>query len=79
MVTPAGFASLVEPPWVFLIFSISASDAFGYPRTLDQAFGPHTSHIITEPQERTDWDGVVIVLGCIAAVAIVYAWLWGGA
>lgn len=24
-----------------------------------------------------DWDGIVIVLGCIAAVAIVYAWLWG--
>lgn len=50
-----------------------------HPRSLNEAFGPHTSHIITEPQEHSDWDGVVIILGCIAAVAIVYFWMRGGA
>jgi len=26
---------------------------------------------------QTDWDGIVIVGGCIVAIVIVYAWLWG--
>ena len=30
-----------------------------------------------KPAHRIDWDGVVIVGGCIVAMVIVYAWLWG--
>lgn len=32
------------------------------------------SRPVTERQ--TDWDGIVIIGGCIAAIVIVYAWLW---
>lgn len=28
-------------------------------------------------ESKTDWDGVVIVFGCIFCMAIVYAWVWG--
>lgn len=34
--------------------------------------------LLTPPRKfAIDWDGVVIVGGCIAAMVIVYAWLWG--
>lgn len=33
--------------------------------------------LLDKRKGQSDWDGVVIVLGCFAAVAIVYAWLWG--
>jgi hypothetical protein len=41
-------------------------------RTLHEAFGPYTSHAIGEHKE-TDWDGIAIVLGCIAIVCAAYA------
>jgi hypothetical protein len=44
-----------------------------FPRSMDEAFGPHTSHLITDKKTPFDWDGVVIVLGCIAAVVLAYA------
>jgi hypothetical protein len=47
-----------------------------YPRTLEQAFGPYTSHYIME-EKFSDWDGVWIVIGCVVAVAIVYMCMWG--
>jgi hypothetical protein len=46
-------------------------------RTLDEAFGPYTSHIITEDEPLFDWDGIWIVIGCAALVAspyLVIAW-----
>jgi hypothetical protein len=42
-------------------------------RTLHEAFGPYTSHAISEKVPSTDWDGIAIVLGCIAIVCAAYA------
>lgn len=36
-------------------------------RTLEEAFGPYTSHHIEEPPRRMDWQDVVVVVSCSAA------------
>ena len=46
-----------------------------FPRTLNEAFGPYTSTHITEDKAFSDWDGVAIIVGCIVAVIVVYAWV----
>lgn len=47
-----------------------------YPRTLQEAFGPHTSREIHAPRDRND---TIVVAGCLAAVAALAAIvaLWG--
>lgn len=38
-----------------------------HPRTLDEAFGPHTSHAIYEPPESYPWAWWV----CMAAIVLI--------
>lgn len=46
-----------------------------FPRSLDEAFGPHTSHEIEEPQQETGysvaWWFAITIAAALAAVAIV--------
>ena len=43
-----------------------------YPRTLEQAFGPHTSRHITEPDEPMPTaDKIVVAASLIAAAALI--------
>lgn len=41
-----------------------------YPRTLDEAFGPHTHHKIENTERPMDWQDKVVVWGSIATAAI---------
>lgn len=35
-------------------------------RTLEEAFGPHTSQQISEPSPKMQWQDVMIYIGCSA-------------
>lgn len=51
----------------------------GYPRTLQQAFGPYTSNEIQEPVRPFDTADVIVMVGCAAAALffVVEMLLWG--
>jgi hypothetical protein len=50
-----------------------------FPRTLEQAFGPYTSQLITEAEEPMHpHDRIVVIASVIAAVALVVLIVWGG-
>lgn len=46
-----------------------------FPRTLDQAFGPHTSHRISEDEPLFDWEGIKIILGVALIMASPYLFI----
>ncbi len=49
-----------------------------HPRTLQEAFGPYTSHHVAEPEGPTDWqDWVVIVASALTLLAVLVSALWG--
>jgi len=43
-----------------------------YPRTLAEAFGPYTSHHITEPRERRWQDWALYAVAVLGLVVIVF-------
>lgn len=48
-----------------------------HPRTLQEAFGPYTSHQLHEPVRPMDWQDRVVIAGCIiAVVAAVLIGFW---
>jgi hypothetical protein len=47
-----------------------------FPRTARQSGTEYAASI--ERKRRSNIDGIVIAGSCIAAVVIVYAWLWSG-
>ena len=48
------------------------------PRTMQEAFGPYTSHAISEPIAPYDWQDRLVMAACCAVVAfLVIASLWG--
>jgi hypothetical protein len=46
-----------------------------YPRTLEQAFGPHTSREIVEPQPTGETPTWWVAMGVIAALTFVMVWV----
>ena len=44
-----------------------------YPRTIQQACGPHASNYITEPAPKYTWHDKLIIVSCIATVMYVIA------
>lgn len=49
-----------------------------HPRTLNEAFGPHTSTKITETDPPYDWqDRVIIAAGAVAIVGLIVIAVWG--
>ena len=50
-----------------------------YPRTLEQAFGPYTSHQIAEPAPHSRVANIIYTVVCFASMAIVGVLLaWRG-
>jgi hypothetical protein len=45
------------------------------PRTLQQAFGPHTSSYITPSEDNRRKDRITVI-GCLLAIAALVAILW---
>jgi|GEM_PF-2021322 len=49
-----------------------------YPRTLDEAFGPHCNRHIGERNPPLDWQDKVVIYGSLAAlIGALVAALWG--
>ena len=49
-----------------------------FPRTMQEAFGPYTSHAIAEPSRPYDWQDRRVMATCIAVVVcLVIASAWG--
>ena len=46
-----------------------------HPRTLQEAFGPYTSHTITEIQRPLDWQDKVVIAVSIITVILVAAFV----
>lgn len=47
-----------------------------HPRTMREAFGPHTSHLISEKKPFDDWSGVWIAVVMAALVVVPYLIAW---
>lgn len=50
-----------------------------YPRTLQEAFGPYTSHGIESPREPMQRADVIVLIGCaLSAVGLALTlFIWG--
>ena len=46
-----------------------------HPRSLNEAFGPYTSHLISEKKQFDDWSGVWIAVVMAAMVIVPYLFI----